>query len=152
MTVAAFYNDSGLNLYSVSLVMLLNIQKYLREKVRSHTSNNTHGCKKCKTTLEFRNIYLHTEANTVQIESAVFVESSYCKCENGLLALCTGDLFSASYTVLTIPKKNEKAVCVCRCWLFWRSYSYWFTDRLIFKLFINIRHNENDIEDNSNDI
>ena len=26
--VAAFYNDSGLNLYSVSLVLLLNIQKY----------------------------------------------------------------------------------------------------------------------------
>ena len=36
--VAAFYNDSGLNLYSVSLVLLLNIQKYLRERAKSHTS------------------------------------------------------------------------------------------------------------------
>ena len=54
--VAAFYNDSGLNLYSVSLVLLLNIQKYLRERARSHTSNNTRSCKNCKVTLEFRNI------------------------------------------------------------------------------------------------
>ena len=61
--------------------MLLNIQKYLQERARSHTSNNTRSCKKYKTTLEFRNILLHTEANTVQIEPAVIVESSYCKCE-----------------------------------------------------------------------
>ena len=31
-------------------------KKYLREKARSHASNNTHSCKQCKTTLEFRNI------------------------------------------------------------------------------------------------
>ena len=54
--VASFYNDSGLNLYSVSLVLLLDIQKYLRERARSHASNNTRSCKKYKTTLKLRNI------------------------------------------------------------------------------------------------
>ena len=77
--------------------MLLNIQKYLRERARSHTSNNTCSCKKYKTTLEFRNVLLHTEANTVQIEPAVVVESSYCKCENGLFRITatSHELYSA---------------------------------------------------------
>ena len=34
--VAADLNDCELNLYSVSLVLLLNIQKYLREKAKSY--------------------------------------------------------------------------------------------------------------------
>ena len=37
--------DCRLVLYSLSLVLLLNIQKYLQERARSHTSTNTHSCK-----------------------------------------------------------------------------------------------------------
>ena len=42
---AADLNDCGFILYSLSLVLLLNIQKYLRGRARSHTSDNTLSCK-----------------------------------------------------------------------------------------------------------
>ena len=65
MTADSFYTV-------LASILLLNIQKYLREREReSDTSNKT---RTCKLHLVFRNIKLHSDAKTVQIEFTVIVE------------------------------------------------------------------------------
>ena len=60
---------------------------------------------------------------------------------DGQLALGNDILFSARYTELTSTKKDRTSVCGCCYWLFPSSYSYWFTDKLIFTCYISYLFN-----------